>query len=105
MHNHVEESGITSLSLITDKPIDLPKFENWMGELRANKGPDLLRYKGILDIAGSGQRVAIQGVHMMMEGSNLSPWKDGSPRQSRLVFIGRKLDETALRDGFKACAV
>ena len=71
-----------------------------MGELRANKGPDLLRYKGILDIKGSGQRLAIQGVHMMMEGSDLSPWKAGDKRQSRLVFIGRKLDEAALREGF-----
>jgi G3E family GTPase len=103
-HNHVSESGITSVSLIADKPIDVEKFETWMGELRANKGQDLLRYKGILDIAGSGQRLAIQGVHMMMEGSNLAPWKKDAPRQSRLVFIGRQLDEKALRDGFKACA-
>lgn len=102
-HNHVSESGITSVSLIADKPIDVEKFETWMGELRANKGQDLLRYKGILDIAGSGQRLAIQGVHMMMEGSNLAPWKADAVRQSRLVFIGRQLDERALRDGFKAC--
>jgi len=31
-----------------------------MGKLRADKGPDLLRYKGILDVAGNGQRLAIQ---------------------------------------------
>jgi G3E family GTPase len=102
--DHIHNSGITSVSLIADKPIDVEKFETWMGELRATKGPDLLRYKGILDIAGSGQRLAIQGVHMMMEGSNLAPWKAGAPRQSRLVFIGRELDEKALREGFKACA-
>jgi G3E family GTPase len=107
-HHHHEEtihgSGITSLSLVANRPIDIAKFETWMGELRANKGPDLLRYKGILDVAGGGaQRLAIQGVHMMMEGSDLSPWKDGAKRQSRLVFIGRQLDEKILRDGFAAC--
>lgn len=102
-HDHQHDSTITSVSLIIDKPVDLPRFENWMGDLRQNKGPDLLRYKGILDIAGSDQRLAIQGVHMMMEGSNLSPWKDGAKRQSRLVFIGRKLDEKELRDGFNLC--
>jgi G3E family GTPase len=74
-----------------------------MGALRANKGGDLLRYKGILDVAGSGRRLAIQGVHMMMEGSDLAAWQENSRRQSRLVFIGRKLDEKALRDGFAAC--
>ncbi|HEU0118807.1 MAG TPA: GTP-binding protein [Alphaproteobacteria bacterium] len=104
-HDHVHDSTIGSVSLIIEKPLDLGKFEDWMGTLRAEKGPDLLRYKGILDIAGSNQRLAIQGVHMMMEGSNLSPWKDNAKRQSRLVFIGRKLDEKALRDGFKACAI
>jgi G3E family GTPase len=102
-HDHEHDSSITSVSLIADKPIDAARFENWIGDLRANQGPDLLRYKGILDIAGSGQRLAIQGVHMMMEGSDLAPWKAGAKRQSRLVFIGRKLDEKALRDGFNAC--
>jgi len=104
-HDHQHDSTITSVSLVIDKPIDLPRFENWMGDLRTNQGQDLLRYKGILDIAGSDQRLAIQGVHMMMEGSNLSPWKADAKRQSRLVFIGRKLDEKQLRDGFNLCAV
>jgi G3E family GTPase len=102
-HGSVHGSDITSLSLTADRPIDIAKFEAWMGELRANKGPDLLRYKGILDVSGTSKRLAIQGVHMMMEGSDLSPWKEGAKRQSRLVFIGRKLEEKALRDGFSAC--
>ena len=102
--NHVAASGITSLSLTADRPINIEKFEDWMGELRQTQGQDLLRYKGILDVAGTNQRLAIQGVHMMMEGSELAPWKADAPRQSRLVFIGRKLDEQALRDGFQACA-
>lgn len=104
-HDHEHDNSIQSLSLAEDHPIDIAKFENWMGELRAAKGPDLLRYKGILDVAGNGQRLAIQGVHMMMEGSNLSPWKEGQKRQSRLVFIGRNLNENELRLGFQACVI
>jgi G3E family GTPase len=99
-HDHISEAGITSISLSTDKPIDPAKFENWIGELRANKGQNLLRYKGILDMAGSDAKLALQGVHMMMDASNLAPWKAGEKRQSRLVFIGRDLDEAALRAGF-----
>jgi Ni2+-binding GTPase involved in maturation of urease and hydrogenase len=102
-HDHRHDTTIASVSLTADRPINIDKFESWMGDLRANKGQDLLRYKGIIDVAGSNQKLAIQGVHMMMEGSNLAPWKDGSKRQSRLVFIGRKLDEKALADGFKGC--
>ncbi len=103
-HDHQHDTTISSVSLTAERPIDITKFENWMGDLRASKGPDLLRYKGILDVAGSDKRLAIQGVHMMMEGSDLAPWKEGAKRQSRLVFIGRKLDEAALRDGFAGCA-
>lgn len=99
-HDH----SISSYSLTSQRPIDLNKFEDWMGNLRAEKGPDLLRYKGILDVAGSGERLAIQGVHMMMEGSALAPWKANDKRLSRLVFIGRNLDGKALRKGFEACA-
>jgi len=101
-HDHEHDSSIASVSLRMEKPIDPTKFENWMADLRANKGPDLLRYKGILDMAGANAKLAIQGVHMMMEGSDLAPWKAGEKRESRLVFIGRNLDEKTLRDGFAA---
>ena len=30
-------------------------------------------------------------------------WKDGEIRESRLVFIGRNLDEEILKTGFEAC--
>ena len=102
--NEIHDSSITSLSLTTEKPLDPAKFESWIGDLRANKGQDLLRYKGILAMAGSDNRLVIQGVHMMMDGTNLAPWKAGEKRSSRLVFIGRHLDEKALRDGFAKCA-
>ncbi len=103
-HNHISDSDISSLSLTTDKALDGVKFETWMGDLRANKGQDLLRYKGIMDIAGSEKRLVIQGVHMMMDATELAPWKAGEKRVSRLVFIGRQLDEQGLRDGFALCA-
>ncbi|MER2519129.1 MAG: GTP-binding protein [Bdellovibrionales bacterium] len=102
--DHGHDASIQSFSLTSLRQIDLMKFEDWMGALRAEKGMDLLRYKGILDVAGSGDRLAIQGVHMMMEGSPLAPWKEGDARLSRLVFIGRNLDGKALREGFEACA-
>ncbi|MDE1901343.1 MAG: GTP-binding protein [Alphaproteobacteria bacterium] len=102
--NEIHDSEISSLSLVGDQPLDMAKFESWMSDLRANKGQDLLRYKGILNIAGQDRRVAIQGVHMMMDGGNLTPWQAGEARRSRLVFIGRHLDEQALRDGFARCA-
>ncbi|HAX90950.1 MAG TPA: hypothetical protein DCY07_01915 [Rhodospirillaceae bacterium] len=97
------DSAITSLSLMTEEPLDGNKIQNWLGELAAQKGADLLRYKGIFNVAGEENRIVIQGVQMMLEGGALSPWPEGARRVSRMVIIGRKLDEAALRDGFLAC--
>ncbi|MEJ0062228.1 MAG: GTP-binding protein [Alphaproteobacteria bacterium] len=102
--NPIHDSKIASLSLNEDKPLDAAKFDEWMGELRASKGPDLLRYKGILHFKDNPNRMAMQGVHMMLDGSPLGPWREGEKKSSRMVFIGRELDEAALRSGFAGCA-
>jgi G3E family GTPase len=102
-HDHEHDSTISSVSLTASKSLDPAKFEQWIGDLRANKGQDLLRYKGILDLLGSPNRLVIQGVHMMMDGSNLAPWKQDEKRTSRMVFIGRNLNEQDLREGFAQC--
>ena len=66
-------------------------------------GPDILRLKGILAFKDDPQRYVVQGVHMIIEGNHQRAWKEGEKRESRLVFIGRKLDEAMLKDGFHAC--
>jgi G3E family GTPase len=40
---------------------------------------------------------------MILEGDFQGPWRDGADRYSRLVFIGRNLDEAKLHEGFEAC--
>lgn len=103
-HNkHHHDSTISTVSLTSDKPLDQKKFEAWIGNLNATKGQDLLRYKGILNISGNDNRLVLQGVHMMMEGNISSPWPKTDKRQSRLVFIGRNLNEAELMSGFALC--
>jgi len=97
------DSSITTVSLTSTRPLDPERFQNWIGETSATVGATLLRYKGILWLKGEENRVVLQGVHMMVEGTRLAPWPAGSVRESRLVFIGRNLDETTLRSGFEAC--
>ena len=66
------------------------------------QGPDILRAKGILDVAGEDRRLVFQAVHMILEGDFQGPWKNDADRYSRLVFIGRNLDEAKLREGFES---
>ncbi|MGM0766630.1 MAG: CobW family GTP-binding protein [Pseudomonadota bacterium] len=102
-HAHEHDDDVTSVSLQADSPLDPVKFNTWFGELLREKGQDILRSKGILDIQGESERYVIQGVHMLMEGDLMGDWPVGQPRQSRLVFIGRGLDDMGLEQGFASC--
>ena len=63
-------------------------------------GIDIMRMKGIIAFKNDADRFVVQSVHMLLEGDHQRPWKDGEPRTSRLVFIGRNLPKDALREGF-----
>ena len=102
-HYHDEE--MQSLSLRSDKPLDPTKFMPWLQQLVASEGQKILRSKGILAFSDDDDRYVFQGVHMMLEGDHQRKWKDGEPRESRVVFIGRELPEQMIRDGFERCIV
>jgi G3E family GTPase len=103
IRDHVAESGIRGISLSTEKPLDANRVTTWLNTLLQTKGPDILRAKGILDVKGDDRRLVFQAVHMILEGDFQRPWRADERRYSRLVFIGRDLDEAALRKGFEAC--
>jgi G3E family GTPase len=104
-HGHdIEASGIRGISLTATKPLSANKVTAWLNEVLQTQGPDILRAKGILDVAGDDRRLVFQAVHMILEGDFQGPWKNNADRYSRLVFIGRNLDEAKLREGFEACA-
>ena len=89
--------------MTTDKPLNAAKFDAWISDVLMSQGQNILRSKGILNMAGQDQRYVFQGVHMVSESSFTGPWPAKDKRHSRLVFIGRKLDEPGLREGFLAC--
>ena len=103
-HDHVHDDDIKGVALTLQKPLDGAKITRWLNDILQTQGPDILRAKGIMDVAGDDRRLVFQAVHMILEGDFQRPWKADEARYSRLVFIGRNLDEAALRAGFEACA-
>ena len=103
-HDHVAEAGIRGVSLTLDRPLNGTRVTRWLNDLLQEQGPDILRAKGILDVAGEDRRLVFQAVHMILEGDFQRDWRADEPRFSRMVFIGRNLDEAKLREGFEACA-
>ncbi|HKC45842.1 MAG TPA: GTP-binding protein, partial [Burkholderiales bacterium] len=70
--------------------------------LTALRGPDLLRVKGLVNVAGEPGPVVVQGVqHIFHPPVTLADWP-GEDRSSRLVFITRNIDESAVAALFAA---
>ncbi|MDC3142555.1 GTP-binding protein [Candidatus Pelagibacter sp.] len=102
-HDHEHDDDVTSVSFISDTPLDMEKFQSWFGNLLQTKGQDILRTKGILDFKDQSDRYVFQGVHMLMDASPMGKWPEGKERSSRLVFIGRNLESMNLQEGFENC--
>ncbi|KRA56354.1 cobalamin biosynthesis protein CobW [Caulobacter sp. Root655] len=106
-HDHksdIHDDGVKGISLTLDRPVDGQKITVWLNELLARRGPDILRAKGIIDVKGEERRLVFQAVHMILEGDFQRPWMEKDRRYSRMVFIGRDLDEAELKAGFEATA-
>jgi G3E family GTPase len=103
VHEHEHANDISSVSLTAAKPLDGDRLTAWLRALLAEKGGDILRAKGILDIKGKNERLAFQAVHMMMEGDFQRAWNPDENRISRIVFIGRGLKRAELKRGFETC--
>jgi len=95
---------VQGVSLRLDRPVDANKITAWLNDLLAKQGPDILRAKGIIDVKGEDKRLVFQAVHMILEGDLQREWKPTDERYSRMVFIGRDLDEAELKAGFEATA-
>jgi G3E family GTPase len=92
------DEHITALCLTLDTPILAEAFDLWLDVLVTFRGPDLLRVKGILNIIGLPGPAVIHGVqHIFHPTAYLKEWPSAD-RRSRIVFVGRDMDEAALRD-------
>ncbi len=101
-HSHIDDTGITSVSLRCDTELDSEQLEDWLRNLLARRGTDILRTKGIFCVRGEERKLVVQAVNMMLEGDFIGSWGD-EPRQSHLVFIGRRLNRDSLNTGFHNC--
>ncbi|MDR0770688.1 MAG: GTP-binding protein [Burkholderiales bacterium] len=91
--SHVLEAG----------EMDLVRVGAWMESLIEDHGNDMLRYKGILAVAGEPRRLIVQGVHKVVGFDYGEPWRPEEARSSVLVVIGRELPVEAMKSGFRAC--
>ncbi|MBD9363502.1 CobW family GTP-binding protein [Methylomonas fluvii] len=103
--SHEHEDDISSMVYRTDHALDAARILAFLNIMIRDYGNDLLRYKGILNIAGCEQKVIYQGVHMLMTETFGNPWQADEARESSMVFIGRNLPKEDILEALASCRV
>ena len=99
---HSHDPDVETFSVRIGGELDWGLVEAAARDIAAEHGADLLRWKGVLAIAGNDRRVALQGVHRIFEMHDLDRW-EGTHRDSRVVFIGKNLDRDRLAGCLQRC--
>ncbi len=99
---HSHDSGIASFCLWFDGALDWTAFGIWMTMLLSRHGENVLRIKGMLNIAGVADPVLVNGVqHVVHPPTHLDSWPDAD-RRSRLVFIVRGIAQERIEASLAA---
>jgi G3E family GTPase len=96
------DDHIRAFCLIWEPPLVWERFVDWIEMLTATRGADLLRIKGILNVADEPGPVAIHGIqHLFHPPVALPAWPDAD-RRSKIVFITRDIDRAFLDQSLRA---
>ena len=86
-----------AFSIVREAPLSREGFFAWLDLIAAMRGDDLLRVKGLVNLAGSEDRpLVIHGVqHIFHPPVYLARWPS-EDRRTRIVFITRDIDQEAI---------
>ncbi len=100
---HEHDDDVTSFVFRAERPFDDRRLDEFFGAILQVYGPKLMRYKGVIAVAGHPRRVILQGVHMLMGTDQGADWKKGEARDSKIVFIGRDMPKDVILQGLEQC--
>jgi G3E family GTPase len=102
-HSHSHDNEVSSVGIESMAPLDMQKFNLWIGYLLQTHGQNIFRSKGVLHFSDYSERVVFQGVHMLFDAKPDRNWNKSEVKRNQLVFIGKNLDRKMLTDGFNSC--
>lgn len=102
-HDHHDHAVVDTVSIEQPGELDPERLDTWLMGLRFFDGAQLHRLKAVLAVAGEERRLVIHGVQGYLDTALGRPWGD-DPRTSRLVAIGRDLDQGMWSSGLRGCA-
>ena len=100
-NEHEHDATVSSVSVVEKRPLDLDAIQRWFNYLLVNKGSDLYRMKGFLNVANAEERFMFKSCNMIFNALT-EPWQADETRESRRV-LSKNLDHDALKRGFEKC--
>jgi len=100
--DHAHDPNIRTFCLVRDKAVSIETLRLFFEALSREAGPDLLRVKGIVNVAERPDTPAlIQGAQQIFHSLE---WLEGWPsddRRTRIVFITRGIEQGHVEDTFE----
>ncbi len=96
---HAHDDAISSLSFVREHPVHREALQLLLTSLEQHLGPNLLRVKGIVNVAEEpGRPAVIQGAqHLLHNLAWLDAWPDAD-RRTRIVFITQGIPAAELEE-------
>jgi cobalamin biosynthesis protein CobW len=92
-HDHDDE--INSVQLVVDGTFDPNLLKKKLEKLVQNQ--EIYRVKGFVNVANKPMRLVMQGVGSRFDSFYDRKWSTDEARQTRLVFIGKQLEEAKIK--------
>lgn len=99
---HQHDDRIRTFCILRDRPLPWNLVSSWLDGLIAKFGTDMLRVKGILDVAESpGRPLVVHGVqHLFHPPETLDRWPSDDHR-SRVVFITHDIEMSVVAEALQ----
>jgi len=97
------DKRVNSFSIVKEGEIVPQKLSRWMqmlGQLPKEKGV-VFRIKAILAVKGHPYKHVFHAVMDVSDEDDAGPWEEDEKKVSKIVFIGKALDQAYLRKGFE----
>ncbi|MCL1887082.1 MAG: GTP-binding protein [Betaproteobacteria bacterium] len=106
-HNKIPHhlDDIQTFAFQSERPFNHDMLNHFLSKMIQAYGNQMTRYKGILYMENAECKVIFQGVQQLMGTDVAEKWRDDETRQSKMVFIGKNLPQSAFLEGLKACLV
>ncbi|WP_247000965.1 CobW family GTP-binding protein [Halosolutus gelatinilyticus] len=91
--------GVSSFVFREARPLDPHRFAHW---LETWDGA-IVRAKGVCHVAGYDEVIGLSQAGPSVQAGPIGEWGPDDDRRTRLVFIGREMDESRIRDELRAC--